>query len=133
MGIISLSWGQLIRPNRLVGPLIGYICDHLLIYVVADARFDVIGAPYSLLSVSLSASQNLYTRRGTLVGLSGKADNVCGWLSTLSDFATNTLTKAGVLGGFDFERSGTLPQGGCRRSVPLSEGGINYNSCTTGC
>lgn len=43
----------------------------------ADARFDVIGAPYSMLSVSLSASQNLYTRRGTLVGLSGKADNVC--------------------------------------------------------
>lgn len=43
-----------------------------------DARFDVIGSPYSLLSVSLSASQNLYTRRGTLVGLSGKADNVCG-------------------------------------------------------
>ncbi|KAL4892672.1 altered inheritance of mitochondria protein 24, mitochondrial [Aspergillus ambiguus] len=42
----------------------------------ADARFDVIGAPYSMLSVSLSASQNLYTRRGTLVGLSGKADNV---------------------------------------------------------
>jgi hypothetical protein len=42
----------------------------------ADARFDVVGAPYSLLSVSLSASQNLYTRRGTLVGLSGKADNV---------------------------------------------------------
>lgn len=29
-----------------------------------------------MLSVSLSASQNLYTRRGTLVGLSGKADNV---------------------------------------------------------
>lgn len=43
-----------------------------------DARFDVVGAPYSLLSVSLSASQNLYTRRGTLVGLSGKPDNVCG-------------------------------------------------------
>lgn len=41
-----------------------------------DARFEVIGTPYSLLSVSLSASQNLYTRRGTLVGLSGKADNV---------------------------------------------------------
>lgn len=49
-----------------------------------DARFDVIGAPYSLLSVSLSASQNLYTRRGTLVGLSGKADNVCDYQETLS-------------------------------------------------
>ncbi|THV44859.1 hypothetical protein BGAL_0566g00020 [Botrytis galanthina] len=42
----------------------------------ADARFEVIGAPYSLLSVSLSASQTLYTRRGTLVGVSGKAENV---------------------------------------------------------
>lgn len=41
-----------------------------------DAQFQVVGAPYSLLSVSLSASQNLYTRRGTLVGLSGKAENV---------------------------------------------------------
>ncbi|RDL31923.1 Altered inheritance of mitochondria protein 24, mitochondrial [Venustampulla echinocandica] len=35
----------------------------------ADARFEVFGAPYSLLSVSLSASQKLYTRRGTLVGV----------------------------------------------------------------
>ncbi|KAA8649758.1 AIM24 family protein [Aspergillus tanneri] len=51
-----------------------------------DARFDVIGAPYSLLSVSLSASQNLYTRRGTLVGLSGKADNVVSTLSILEPF-----------------------------------------------
>lgn len=42
-----------------------------------DARFEVIGsAPYSLLSVSLSASQNLYTRRGTLVGVGGNAENV---------------------------------------------------------
>ncbi|KAJ5823606.1 Mitochondrial biogenesis protein AIM24 [Penicillium robsamsonii] len=49
-----------------------------------DARFDVVGAPYSLLSVSLSASQNLYTRRGTLVGLSGKADNSAQVVSTLS-------------------------------------------------
>ncbi|BDD55639.1 Altered inheritance of mitochondria protein 24, mitochondrial [Monascus purpureus] len=48
-----------------------------------DARFDVIGAPYSLLSVTLSASQNLYTRRGTLLGLSGKADNVISTLSIL--------------------------------------------------
>ncbi|KGO73432.1 Mitochondrial biogenesis protein AIM24 [Penicillium italicum] len=51
-----------------------------------DARFDVVGAPYSLLSVSLSASQNLYTRRGTLVGLSGKADNVVSTLSILDPF-----------------------------------------------
>jgi hypothetical protein len=44
--------------------------------IVLDARFEVLGAPYSLLSVSLSASQKLYTRRGTLVGVSGKAENV---------------------------------------------------------
>lgn len=41
-----------------------------------DARFEVLGAPFSLLSVHLSPSQNLYTRRGTLVALSGKAENV---------------------------------------------------------
>ncbi|RJE20656.1 hypothetical protein PHISCL_06999 [Aspergillus sclerotialis] len=51
-----------------------------------DARFEVIGAPHSLLSVSLSASQNLFTRRGTLVGLSGKADNVVSTLSVLEPF-----------------------------------------------
>ena len=44
--------------------------------LVADARFEVLGAPYSLLSVSLSASQKLYTRRGTLLALSGKSENV---------------------------------------------------------
>lgn len=41
-----------------------------------DASFEVLGAPYSLLKVSLSASQPFYTRQGTLVGLSGKPDNV---------------------------------------------------------
>jgi hypothetical protein len=41
-----------------------------------DARFEVLGAPYSLLSVSLSASQKLFTRKGTLVGVGGKAENV---------------------------------------------------------
>lgn len=44
----------------------------------ADAKFEVLGAPFSLLSVNLSASQNLFTRRGTLVALSGKAENVSG-------------------------------------------------------
>ena len=41
-----------------------------------DARFEVLGSPFSLLSVSLSASQNLYTQRGSLVGLGGKPENV---------------------------------------------------------
>lgn len=43
---------------------------------LADARFEVLGSPYSLLSVTLSASQKLYTRRGTLVAVAGKPDNV---------------------------------------------------------
>ena len=43
---------------------------------LTDARFEVLGSPFSLLSVSLSASQNLYTRRGSLVGLGGKPENV---------------------------------------------------------
>ncbi|KAI1080358.1 mitochondrial biogenesis AIM24-domain-containing protein [Whalleya microplaca] len=51
---------------------------------VADARFEVLGAPYSLLSVSLSASQRLYTRRGTLVAVSGKAQNAQSTLSLRS-------------------------------------------------
>ncbi|KAH8812545.1 mitochondrial biogenesis AIM24-domain-containing protein [Xylogone sp. PMI_703] len=51
-----------------------------------DARFEVLGAPYSLLSVSLSASQRLYTRRGTLVGATGKAENAQSTLSILEPF-----------------------------------------------
>lgn len=42
----------------------------------ADARFEVLGSPYSLLSASVSASQNLYTRKGTLVGFNGTPENV---------------------------------------------------------
>lgn len=105
MAIVCLSLGRLARQNRqvcchiavfifgalreepsgwmLVSPfgvgryIFGYTANNTT-FTHLDARFDVIGAPHSLLSVSLSASQNLYTRRGTLVGLSGKADNVCG-------------------------------------------------------
>jgi uncharacterized protein (AIM24 family) len=40
----------------------------------ADATFEILGSPSSLLSVSLSPSQDLYTRRGTLVGLSSSGD-----------------------------------------------------------
>jgi len=54
----------------------------ILIRYGVDARFEVLGAPFSLLSVSLSASQKLYTRRGTLVGVSGKAENVRGQAKT---------------------------------------------------
>ncbi|GAB1316855.1 Altered inheritance of mitochondria protein 24, mitochondrial [Madurella fahalii] len=49
-----------------------------------DARFEVLGSPYSLLSVTLSASQRLYTRRGTLVSVAGKVENAQSTLSILS-------------------------------------------------
>ncbi|SPQ25592.1 1a3112e5-636b-4614-89dc-d4380f9903bc [Thermothielavioides terrestris] len=49
----------------------------------ADARFEVLGSPYSLLSVTLSASQRLYTRRGTLVSVAGKVENAQSTLSLL--------------------------------------------------
>ncbi len=51
-----------------------------------DARFEVLGPTSSLLSVSLSASQNLFTRRGTLVGVSGSPENAISTLSPLSPF-----------------------------------------------
>ena len=41
-----------------------------------DARFEVLESPFPLLQISLSASQNLYTRRGTLIGIGGKPENV---------------------------------------------------------
>ncbi|GAB1216711.1 Altered inheritance of mitochondria protein 24, mitochondrial [Aspergillus terreus] len=98
-GVRALSWTRVLPPRARQGPSASQTrCvqiraapaeqpasvngDHLPVVATpnsaqsSDARFDVIGAPYSMLSVSLSASQNLYTRRGTLVGLSGKADNV---------------------------------------------------------
>ena len=37
----------------------------------AEITFEVLGAPYSLLAVSLPASSTLYTRRGTLLALNG--------------------------------------------------------------
>lgn len=50
---------------------------------VADAQFQVLGTSASLLSVTLSASQRLYTRRGTLVAVSGKAQNAKSTLTVL--------------------------------------------------
>jgi len=49
-----------------------------------DAHFEVLGSTSSLLSVSLSASQPLYTRRGTLVSVSGNPENAISTLSPLS-------------------------------------------------
>lgn len=42
----------------------------------ARVLFEVLGAPYSLLSVSLPASTALFSRRGALVGVNGAVDNV---------------------------------------------------------
>ena len=50
-----------------------------------DAKFEVLGSPFSLLSVSLSPSQNLYTRRGSLVAVSGKTENVIKALNNKND------------------------------------------------
>lgn len=54
----------------------GSDCPGLTCSRISDASFEVIGTPYSFLSVKISASQPLYTRRGTLVTVSGKAQNV---------------------------------------------------------
>ncbi|KAF4126011.1 Pfam:DUF124 [Geosmithia morbida] len=71
----------------------------------ADARFEVLGSPYSVLSVTLSASQRLYTRRGTLVGVAGKPDNAQSTLSIL-----NPLTRAAFGVPFLYQRiSATTP------------------------
>lgn len=51
-----------------------------------DARFEVVGSPFSLLSVSLAASQQLYARRGALVGFSGNPENALSTLSLLEPF-----------------------------------------------
>ena len=76
---LEMFWGTQLMRRRILkvrkSPTSGLVS--LLIHGrTVDARFEVLGAPYSLLSVSLSASQKLYTRRGTLVGVSGKAENV---------------------------------------------------------
>ncbi|KAF1356654.1 mitochondrial biogenesis AIM24-domain-containing protein [Delphinella strobiligena] len=51
-----------------------------------DAQFEVLGSPYSLLSASISASQNLYTRKGSLVGFNGDAESTVSTLSILEPF-----------------------------------------------
>ncbi|RMZ81331.1 hypothetical protein DV738_g2306, partial [Chaetothyriales sp. CBS 135597] len=60
-----------------------------------DASFEIIGAPYSLLSATVSPSQHLFTRRGTLVGLStapsSTPDDVISSLRILSPLTRLTL------------------------------------------
>lgn len=59
-------------------------CEKLALTCDPDATFEVLGSPYSLLSVSLSPSQDLHARRGSLVGLSGIPDNTVSSLRILS-------------------------------------------------
>ncbi|KAK5115698.1 hypothetical protein LTR62_000787 [Meristemomyces frigidus] len=67
-------------------PAIGDSHNNATSAVRTDARFEVLGTTSSMLSASLSASQNLYTRKGTLVGLNGKPENVVSTLSLLEPF-----------------------------------------------
>ncbi|KAM3431525.1 hypothetical protein NHJ13734_007268 [Beauveria thailandica] len=66
---------------------------------MADARFEVLGSPYSMLSVTLSPSQRLYTRRGTLVALAGNPEDAQSTLSIL-----NPLTRAPLGVPFLYQR-----------------------------
>ncbi|RDA87015.1 hypothetical protein CP532_3219 [Ophiocordyceps camponoti-leonardi (nom. inval.)] len=70
-----------------------------------DARFEVLGSAFSLLSVTLSASQRLYTRRGSLVALAGEPANARSKLSLL-----NPLPRAPLGVPFLYQRvSATTP------------------------
>lgn len=82
-----------------------------------DARFEVLGSPYSLLSVTLSPSQQLYTRRGTLVAVAGKAENV-----RLD--AIVTIPKA--------SNNGRRPNLRSRFCLPSLEPSSAFLSCTNG-
>ncbi|KAF8459511.1 mitochondrial biogenesis AIM24-domain-containing protein [Terfezia claveryi] len=46
-------------------------------------QFEALGAPYSLLSVSLPSSATLYSQRGTLLGVNGKVENAISTLHML--------------------------------------------------
>lgn len=52
------------------------MCELIAVYGYTDARFEVLGSTFSLLSASIAPSQNLFTRKGTLLGFNGKSENV---------------------------------------------------------
>ena len=60
--------------------ILSFFCVQAIADGKIDASFEIIGSPYSLLSVTLSPSQDLYTRRGTLVAFAGDPN---GTVSTL--------------------------------------------------
>lgn len=90
-----------------------------------DARFEVLGSPYSLLSVSLSASQNLYTRKGTLVGVSGNAENVSDIGST--GILLEVLTVSS--GCFNIVSAGADQAGSPRNTIFVSTCEIPLAAC----
>lgn len=80
-------------------------CKAIHLDILADARFEVLGSPFSLLSASISASQNLYTRKGTLLGFNGKPENVQSFLLTFF----SRLVADTQLGGLHTLLTRTLP------------------------
>ena len=64
---------------------------------VYNVKFEVIGSPFSLLPVSLSASQNLYIRKGSLFGeeerLRMSANLDCPRFSTNANLRTRQYTQ----------------------------------------
>ena len=80
--VISSSTGQVAPPHDLA--LVSTSSS-------PDARFEILGHSASLLSVSLAASQELFTRRGTLVGVNGSPQNATSTLRILSPFSRAPL------------------------------------------
>ena len=82
---------------------------------VLDAQFEVLGSPFSLLSASISASQNLYTRKGSLVGFHGNAESVS-MSAVLFTVHRYSLSISDRVLAF---RPRTLPPRRIRHSFPL--------------
>lgn len=80
---MSLEAGQSLRQVLVCRPEPFFPCN-LSLTSLPDATFEVLGSPYSLLSVTLSPSQDLHTRRGSLLGFSGTPDNTISSLRILS-------------------------------------------------
>lgn len=100
----------------------------VFLFVSLDASFDVLGeAPYNLLSVTLSASQKLFTQRGTLIGLRGNAENVsqtAQWRRSLH-WCRDTIT-----GTFNIVYARALPQSSLQYPISLPKDIID-KSCSS--
>ena len=92
--------------------------------ILIDARFEVLGPSFPVLSVSLSASQPLYTRRGTLISVGGKAENVSPQQYHVRSFPSY------LQGSLDAIFAGTIPPTSPWNTISLSED-IFYKSCNS--